>query len=338
MDRIVVTLLAPSDRSPFWRARWSVPGSTRRRVQSLKTADETEADRLRADLEYELNHNISRAASIKLSWEAFSEKILEERYATYPKQSQVKIKSLLKKFGDVNKPKLLSDVDEQMLTNYATHLRKKGLRPASIKTHLSNLRSVLRWAVRQKLISSAPNVEPVRVPKKNHVRVLSDNEYAVLLASLKPDWALFVQVAWLTGMRRGELLGLRWEQQETCAWIDWQHNRIQIPAEACKAKENQWIPMHPNLAELLAKHRQDRGRVFSLTENQAEVSKAFCRRARWAGVKCSLHDLRRSFGTRYARVVPAQILQRLMRHASIKTTLEYYVNLDDSLDAAIKLA
>src|SRR5690606_24298380 len=39
----------------------------------------------------------------------------------------------------------------------------------------------------------------------------------------------------------------------------------------------------------------------------------------------SAHDLRRSFGTRWAaRVMPAQ-LKELMRHTSIDTTMRYYV-------------
>ena len=42
----------------------------------------------------------------------------------------------------------------------------------------------------------------------------------------------------------------------------------------------------------------------------------------------SAHDLRRSFGTRWAsRVMPAT-LQLMMRHKSIETTLKYYVSRD----------
>jgi integrase len=52
-------------------------------------------------------------------------------------------------------------------------------------------------------------------------------------------------------------------------------------------------------------------------------------------VRISLHDLRRSFGSRYAAVVPAPVLQRLMRHADIKTTLAFYTNVDDVLEDAI---
>jgi len=40
------------------------------------------------------------------------------------------------------------------------------------------------------------------------------------------------------------------------------------------------------------------------------------------------HSLRRSFGTRWASRVKPAVLQKMMRHASIQTTLEYYVELD----------
>jgi len=45
----------------------------------------------------------------------------------------------------------------------------------------------------------------------------------------------------------------------------------------------------------------------------------------------SAHDLRRAFGTRWARIVPSGILQQLMRHASIETTMSFYVNITAKL-------
>jgi integrase len=52
-------------------------------------------------------------------------------------------------------------------------------------------------------------------------------------------------------------------------------------------------------------------------------------------VPLTLRTLRRGFGCRYAGQVPAQTLQRLMRHASINTTLAYYANLDAAAEEAI---
>lgn len=42
----------------------------------------------------------------------------------------------------------------------------------------------------------------------------------------------------------------------------------------------------------------------------------------------SAHDFRRAFGTRWAKRVMPMVLQKLMRHDSIETTMRYYVDLD----------
>ena len=42
----------------------------------------------------------------------------------------------------------------------------------------------------------------------------------------------------------------------------------------------------------------------------------------------SADDVRRAFGTRWARLVKPAVLQAMMRHSSIETTLSYYVDLD----------
>ena len=46
------------------------------------------------------------------------------------------------------------------------------------------------------------------------------------------------------------------------------------------------------------------------------------------GKFASAHDLRRSFGSRWAKRVMPAVLKRLMRHSAIQTTMGYYVELD----------
>ena len=41
----------------------------------------------------------------------------------------------------------------------------------------------------------------------------------------------------------------------------------------------------------------------------------------------SAHDLRRAFGTRWAKIVPPGILKELMRHSSLETTMNFYVSI-----------
>jgi integrase len=54
-----------------------------------------------------------------------------------------------------------------------------------------------------------------------------------------------------------------------------------------------------------------------------------------AGVKLTMQTLRKGFGCRYAGKVSAQVLQRLMRHAHISTTMAFYANIDDAVEEAV---
>jgi integrase len=65
------------------------------------------------------------------------------------------------------------------------------------------------------------------------------------------------------------------------------------------------------------------------------VAARLSRLAKAAGVKLTVRALRRGFGCRYAGKVSAPVLQRLMRHASITTTMAFYANVDDAVEEAV---
>ena len=103
----------------------------------------------------------------------------------------------------------------------------------------------------------------------------------------------------------------------------------------------QWLPLDATLREaLLALPRHGR-RVFRFTDrggrsvNDLAVSHRVVKLAKLAGVTLTMRTLRKGFGCYYAARVPAQVLQKLMRHADIKTTMAYYANVDDAVEAAV---
>lgn len=60
--------------------------------------------------------------------------------------------------------------------------------------------------------------------------------------------------------------------------------------------------------------------------------------AKRAGVKLSMHKLRKGFGCRVAKKLGkgnAPILHSLMRHSSMQITMDYYANVNDALHDAI---
>lgn len=123
------------------------------------------------------------------------------------------------------------------------------------------------------------------------------------------------------------------------------HPQLRIYAEAKKGRRDRKLPLTPDFAQWLLETPQNErsGFVFplpSLRHGEAlerrEVGKIVSQIGRKAGIIvnkaankfASAHDLRRSFGTRWAkRVMPAK-LQKLMRHSAIETTLRYYADID----------
>jgi integrase len=122
---------------------------------------------------------------------------------------------------------------------------------------------------------------------------------------------------------------------------------LRIHAESEKGNQDRLLPMTPDFAEFLqsvpeeertglifhpkaAKVRGDRLRLDT-------VSSIICKIGEKAGVVvdtnqktgkvkfASSHDLRRSFGERWSMEVMPPVLQQLMRHSSIITTMNFYV-------------
>jgi integrase len=106
--------------------------------------------------------------------------------------------------------------------------------------------------------------------------------------------------------------------------------------------EDEWVPLDPTLRQILEGLPRRGKKVFRFTDprdgHAINANTMSCRvrdLAKRAGVKLTMHSLRKGFGCRHAGRVPAQVLQRLMRHASIKTTMDYYANIDAAVEEAI---
>jgi integrase len=135
---------------------------------------------------------------------------------------------------------------------------------------------------------------------------------------------------------------LEWEPTDKAPWLDLARDRIVLPAELVKAVEDQWVPLDAAFREILQALPRRGKKVFhfaakdghTLTANG--VSQRVIRLAKKAGVKMTMHALRKGFGCYYAGKVPAQVLQKLMRHGDIKTTMAYYANVDAAAEEAVR--
>jgi integrase len=151
---------------------------------------------------------------------------------------------------------------------------------------------------------------------------------------------------WLSGLRLEESLVLSWDDDSLISLdLSGKRPRLRIYAEAEKGHRNRLLPMTPDFAEfLLAMPESERqGKVFKVDgiytgrpmtpKRVSRVVSAIGKKAKVVVNKgdekyASAHDFRRAFGTRWARKVMPMVLQKLMRHDSIETTMRYYVDLD----------
>jgi len=198
--------------------------------------------------------------------------------------------------------------------------------------------------VDQKLIAGCPKFPFVKVPKKKPQPVATESFERLLSKAPDADTRTFLLCGWLAGLRLEEAFRLEWEPTELAPYVDFLANRIILPAGFVKAVEDQWVPLDPSLRRALEELPRCGQRVFSFVDGRGKtdkpvtvdaVSQRIIRLARKAGVKLTMRTLRRGFGCRYAGHVPAQVLQRLMRHSSITITMDYYANVDAAVEEAV---
>jgi integrase len=127
--------------------------------------------------------------------------------------------------------------------------------PATRNRALCAVRGFAGWAIRSGLMEK----DPTRVLHKEHetarTRVLSDDEIRTLITGFDPTrYGRAVRLLFLTGVRREEVLGLRW------TWIDLQKGIITTPPEVEKMgrirDELRRVAHTPQAVALLAEQRQ----------------------------------------------------------------------------------
>jgi integrase len=222
--------------------------------------------------------------------------------------------------------------------------RRKGaesMAPGTIKVRLQFLHTALAWAVQQKMLPAVPKFPAVKVPKKDPQPVpLESFERMLAKADGDPQMQAYLLCGWLAGLRLSEALALEWEPAEKAPYLDLARDRIILPAEFTKAVKDQWIPLDAELRRALEALPRHGRRVFHFPGERGVlgpggVSQRVADLAKKAGVKLTMKALRRGFGCRHAGKVSAHVLQRLMRHSNIKTTMDYYANIDTAVEEAI---
>jgi integrase len=226
-------------------------------------------------------------------------------------------------------------------------VKTRTLAVKTVRNHLNTMHSVFEIGMRRRWCHTNP-VKLADRPRtrKNETRIqfLDQAELDKLLATNYPDDAFgriepsIYLTAAMTGLRQGELIGLRWRD------VDLSARRVRVVSPFVRGEfgdpksegSGRSIPLADRVASELKKHKErsayatDEALVFCHPEtgeplDRSKLTRRFKQATRRAEVReITYHELRHTFGTRMAAAgVPLRTLQYWMGHADSKTTQIY---------------
>lgn len=260
-------------------------------------------------------------------------------------------------------------IDARRVEGFVGHLRQKTgqgrrggqpLSPKTVRNYLGTLTALLNFAVRKKWIASSP-MSTVDLPSMTvdapleELTFLEPEEVARLVDAVgegdyRPlDRALYLMATY-TGLRQGELRGLRWEH------VDFGRSVVHVLESVTrgrrgspKGKRRRSVPLAPTAARALLELRaaslwtKPGEPVFACPSTGDPMARAGLMRRYRAALTAaglsptfSFHDLRHTFGTTMARRgVPVGTIQAWMGHADLATTQLYMHYAPTDGDAAL---
>jgi len=364
-----------------WEVRYSLgtnPATGKRRVATATvrgTRKEAERELRRLLRTVDTNEHVDSSRTTTREWltawlGAIHDEVSPKSHERY---SEIVLNFLVPELGAVPIGKVTPSHIQAAYTKWATQGRRDG-KPGGLsprtRGHLHRiLKAALGRAVEMQLIPRNPaDAFKKRLPKveRREMTTLSAEQSARLLEALKPTrsyWPVLLALA--TGIRRGEILALRWRN------VDLEHGTVRVVEsleqtraglrfKAPKTEKTRGITL-PSFAveelrrlkrhqaeELLALGVRQNGETLlcpradgrprqprSLTH---EFTRLICRIKDLPKVR--FHDLRHSHATQLLSAgVHPKIAQERLGHSTITTTIDLYSHVTKTMqeDAAVQL-
>ena len=253
--------------------------------------------------------------------------------------------------------------------------KKAGVKPRSINRDIQRLQSVLSRAVEWGVLDRHPlaGLKPLKADKTGRVRFLTADEEKALRKALADrehglrearirfnTWRVargrqplperegeyldhlrpLVLLALNTGLRRGELLGLRWGA------VDLEAKMLTVVAETAKSGHTRRVPLNAEAFEVLSTWQKRQGKPGSDAlvfpgpsgERMTRIDTAWGSLMKAAGLKnFRLHDCRHHFASKLVQAgVDLYTVKDLLGHSEIAMTERYSHLAPDNLRAAVE--
>ena len=228
----------------------------------------------------------------------------------------------------------LKDLTPDALATYLETLKDAGKSARTWNFARQGVLAFANWCKKQGRLERhglerVPKLDESR-DRRLERRAVTEDELANLFNVARANGRIvWYMAAALAGLRRGDLCRLRWQ--------DVDFDNAVLTVREGKSKSIDYLSLHPQLlGELKALHAQrlatPRALVFptpvSNATRKADFTAAGIPHVDASGKTADLHSLRSTLATRLARAnVSPEVVRRIMRHASYKTTQKHYTQL-----------
>ncbi len=268
--------------------------------------------------------------SRKIRFRAFADEYLEhQRARTKPssiKRYLVALKVLKYAFGDY----YLTAIRRHDVERFVA-ARSRVVKPWTLSSEVGILKQMFSLAVEWGYLWQSP-AQKVKNPQGSYrTRYLSEAEMHLLLAFCSLKIRPIVSLAFHTGMRQGELLGLTWDRVNLKArrvlLLDTKANEPQtVHLNDLAVEELRAIPRRPGDPRVFTVHPRMLNHYF----------RAACKDAGLSDFR--FHDCRHTFCSRLVELgANLRAVQGLARHKQIAMTMRYVHLRDDYLGETVQL-
>jgi len=335
--------LQKTNRSPYYQIIYSLDNG---KLSSKSTRKKLKSDALlflsefRANLEKKKEIKIIQLQDYKEEYLSYVKPI---RTPSYYRSIKYTLDRLINFTGSLK----LNQLDYRLMEKFILTEYESSKSCANL--YYRTLKSIFEMAVSWGYIKENPfrKFKSPKVPKTFPVFI----DYKMLNIIMEKEKSLLMKdiyfTAFLTGMRLGELVNLKWNS------VDMNTQVIKIECNrtfTTKSKKERIIPINKTLFELLRKRMPRiidinqgefvfcRQRGFKLNENY--VSKSFKQAVKLSGLNDAIHfhTLRHSFASSLIQKgVSLYVIKELLGHSDISVTQIYSHLIQDNLTDAVRL-
>jgi integrase len=214
------------------------------------------------------------------------------------------------------KPKLGATLLTEITKEKVERLLPKEAKPATRNRYRALIRAILRACERDwEWIDKAPFIKAERESNKRET-FLTREQAEALLENLMPKYRAAVRFAMLTGLRRANVLGLRWDA------VNLETATAKVDAEEAKGGKQIIVPLNESAVALLEELPHREGSVFGIGHISRSVWQTACKKAGVPDFR--FHDLRHTWASWHAQAgTPIQVLQELGGWASHSMVQRY---------------